>query len=193
MENNILSITKNKLKSPLRHENIAIQDEIDSNAGCFSCNNCALCKNYLIETKTVSSSKTNQNFHIKSHITCLTNNVVYMITDKVCQDVFYIGYTCDNMRMRWANHKSHLKKGVKSCEIAIQFAKLANTVHKIDRSCHKLFTSQLSEHISIVLIESVESIPGCNMKPVLEEREKYWQGALKASKLFGGINKRVNR
>ena len=83
--------------------------------------------------------------------------------------------------------------GYKTCEIASHFKRLESTVHKLDKSSQKTFTSDLSEHLSVLLIETVEPIPGKPMKRVLEERETFWQGALKASKLFGGINKRMNK
>ena len=116
-----------------------------------------------------------------------------MITDKVCKDVFYVGYTEDNMKVRWRNHKSHIKMGKKTCEIASHFTRLSSSVHKLNRESQAAYTSQLSEQLNIVLIESVESIPGIDMKKHLLSRETYWQGALKASRLFGGINKRSNR
>ena len=94
------------------------------------------------------------------------------------------------MKVRWRNHKSHIKQGKKTCEIASHFTRLGNTTHKLDKSTQALFTSQLSSHLSIVLIECVEEVPGKTRKEQLEIREKFWQGALKAAKLFGGINKR---
>ncbi len=80
-----------------------------------------MCKNYLKVAKVVSSPNTNQTFMIKSRITCQTTNVIYVIYDKICHGVLYVGYTEDDMRVRWRNHKSHIKKGVKSCEIATHF------------------------------------------------------------------------
>ena len=192
MENNILSmITKNKFKSKSLGNGHQIDDP---NWGCFKCSKlCTLCKNFMVESKSVTSSNTNQVFKIKSHITCDSENIIYMITDKVCKDVFYVGYTEDNMKVRWRNHKSHIKMGKKTCEIASHFTKLASTVHKLNKESQVEYTSQLSEQLELVLIESVERIPGLDMKKHLLSRETYWQGALKASKLFGGINKRSNR
>ena len=113
-----------------------------------------------------------------------------MITDKICTDVFYVGYTQDNMKTRWANHKSHIKACKKTCELASHFIKLANTTHKLDKSNQKVFTSQLSRHLEIRLIESVAPIQGVDMKEHMESREKFWQGTLKAARLYGGLNKR---
>ena len=89
-------ITKNRLKasSPSHGgESISAMVE-DVNSGCFGCDQgCTLCKNFLVESKTFTSSKTNQTFKIKSRITCDTKNVIYLITDKICENVFYVGYT----------------------------------------------------------------------------------------------------
>ena len=79
---------------------------------------------------------------------------------------------------------------VKSCEIATHFHQLGDSLHKIDKTSQNVFTSQLSEHLEVLLIECVEPKLGTPMKKLLEDRETYWKGALKAFSLFGGINKR---
>ena len=198
MEQNILStITKNKFKTVTVPEAAAGEASIqvdDSDWGCFGCDNkCTLCINFLVEGKTFTSPKTTQTFQIKSHINCNTENIIYMITDKKCPEIFYLGYTEDNMKVRWRNHKSHIKVGKKTCEIATHFIAMASSVHKLDKSNQSVFTSQLKEHLSVQLIECVESIPGKDTKTVLKEREIFWQGALKSTTFYGGINKRSNR
>lgn len=197
MENNIKSmITKNRyvIKPDMSNtNNEQIGSSLPDDVGSVSCKKCVLCTNFLVESKIITSPNTNQTYSIKSHITCKTKNIIYMITDKICSNVIYIGYTGDDMCTRWRNHKSHIKMGYKTCEIASHFKRLESTVHKLDKSSQKTFTSDLSEHLSVLLIETVEPIPGKPMKRVLEERETFWQGALKASKLFGGINKRMNK
>ena len=197
-EQNILSmITKNRFKCRSQSSraqqvsDVGEQSNIVTDAGCYGCvKKCTLCKDFLIECRQFTSSKTNQTFNIKSKITCDTKNVIYMITDKICTDVFYVGYTQDNMKTRWANHKSHIKACKKTCELASHFIKLANTTHKLDKSNQKVFTSQLSRHLEIRLIESVAPIQGVDMKEHMESREKFWQGTLKAARLYGGLNKR---
>lgn len=201
-EQNILSmITKNrfKCKSQNNSEQTSVLGpgsgsssvNVTPDAGCFGCvKKCTLCKDFLVECRQFTSSKTNQTFTIKSKITCDTKNVIYMITDKICEDVFYVGYTQDNMKTRWANHKSHIKACKKTCELASHFVKLANSRHKLDKSNQKAFTSQLSNHLEIRLIESVAPMVGIDMKEHIESREKFWQGTLKAAKLYGGLNKR---
>ena len=97
------------------------------------------------------------------------------------------------MAVRWRNHKSHIKKGIKSCELASHFAQLSDSTHQIDKSNQAAFTSQLSEHIAVVLIESVKPKSSSDIETTLKEREDFWQGALKSTPLFGGINKRSNK
>ena len=97
------------------------------------------------------------------------------------------------MKDRWPNHKSHIKVGKKTCEIATHFKSLSNNVHKLDKSNHLAYTSDLRDHLSVQIIEYVAPIPGQDHKSLLQERENFWQGALKATTLYGGINKRSNR
>ena len=60
------------------------------------------------------------------------------------------------------------------------FISNCDTIHKIDRSNYKNFTSQLSDHLSVLIIESVEHRPGIDIEPIMKEREDYWQGVLKS-------------
>lgn len=194
MESNIKSlICKNKYTKKLSDDPIVASNSMDNDFGCFSCKDCNLCKNFLVEAKYFSSPKTNQKFAIKSHISCDSENVIYVIYDKICTGIFYVGYTCDNMRTRWANHKSHIKKSKLSCEISTHFAHHSTNLHKLDKSNFSNFTSSLSSQLNLIVIESVAPIQGKTMKEACQERENYWQGILKATKLFGGINKRRNK
>ena len=79
---------------------------------------------------------------------------------------------------------------MKSCEIASHFIQLENTLHRLVKDPQSVYTSQLSKHLEVLLIECVEPVPGVPMKKVMEGRETFWKGALKAFTLFGGINKR---
>ena len=97
------------------------------------------------------------------------------------------------MAVRWRNHKSHIKKSIKSCELASHFVSLSSTTHKLDKSSQATFTSELKEHLAIILIESVMPQTGLDVETTLKEREDFWQGALKSTPLFGGINKRSNK
>ena len=61
----------------------------------------------LVHTLTFNSPKTSQTYKIKAHINCNTKNIIYLILDLKCPDIFYVGYTTDCMAVRWRNHKSH--------------------------------------------------------------------------------------
>ena len=193
MEKNILSLTtRNKFQSP---EGPSLADAVEApEMGCFGCPaKCTLCKNFLVECKEFSSSKINQTYKIKSYIDCNTRNVIYMITDKICKDVFYIGYSERSMAERWRNHKSDIKLGRKSCEIATHFKDLKKSSHRLCTENLTTFTSQLSEQLEVTILESVEVIPGRDTKAFLHERENFWQATLKSTNFYGGINKRSNK
>ena len=113
--------------------------------------------------------------------------------DLICNVIFYVGYSEDSMTFRWPNHKSHIKKGHKLCELSTHFSNESNNMHKLDTSSQKVFTSQLRKQLSIIIIESVAPIDGKDMKFLLQERENFWQGALKSTQFYGGINKRTNK
>ena len=189
-------ITKNKFKEAGRgsdiDHNVQVEDD-NPEWGCFGCEkSCDLCKNFLMESKTFSTPNTTQTFKIKSRIDCNSKNVIYLIFDKKCPQVFYIGYTEDTMKVRWRNHKSHIKKCIKSCEIATHFTANMNSVHKLDKSSQPVYTSQLKEHISVLMIECVEPVEGVIMTDTMRKRENFWQAELKSAMMFGGINKRSN-
>ena len=117
---------------------------------------------------------------------------LYLIFDKKCNEIYYIGYTEDNMKVRWINHKSHIKNGKKSCEISSHFTATTNSVHKLDKSTQAIYTSQLKEHLSVLIIECVKPVQGVAMKETMHQRENFWQAELKSAKMYGGINKRTN-
>ena len=66
-------------------------------------------------------------------------------------------------------------------------------MHKLDTVSQEVFTSQLKEHLYIILIECVKAKPGIDIETTLKEREDFWQATLKSTPLYGGINKRTNR
>ena len=77
--------------------------------------------------------------------------------------------------------------------MSTHFTSLANGLHKLDTTSQAIFTSQLKEHLSIILIESVEPKPGIDIETSLKERENFWQATLKSTPPYGGINKKTNR
>ena len=80
-----------------------------NNNGNKNCQNCNLCKNFLsADTKVIKSCYDGKNYFINKNITCTDEHVIYVIDDSVCirQNV---GSTDNIMRLRFSNHKSHIK------------------------------------------------------------------------------------
>ena len=79
--------------------------------------------------------------------------------------------------------------------IGYSFISNCDTIHKTATgiSNYKNFTSQLSDHLSVLIIESVEHRPGIDIVPIMKAREDYWQGVLKSTTFYGGINKHSNK
>ena len=160
--------------------------------GCKKCNKCKLCKLYLSESEVAWSHHTGEKFKIQTLLTCDTQNVIYALHDKICK-LTYIGYTEDNMKIRWSNHKSHIKQWHKTCKVATHFINESKAQHELNRQSLKIFDAQLVDHIEVVLIEQVNvpsNVTGKAKTRLLEIRESHWQHKLKAVSLFGGLNER---
>lgn len=166
--------------------------EVTSNMGCFKCSRrfCNLCKNYLVESKDISSPHTSNTYKIKEHITCQDEYVIYMILDTVCQRA-YVGRTENTLLNRWANHKSHIKKGFQSCEVAVHY-------NSVDSNSHQWKPESidvtLPREISITLIDKVSSEVWDNPDTLFEKlikKERYWQSQLNTISV--GLNTRNER
>ena len=70
---------------------------------------CYVCKHYLVEASETDSYHTNTIHTIVGKSTCGTKGVVYMVQDNICK-INYIGCTSDSVKVRFSNHKSHIKK-----------------------------------------------------------------------------------
>ena len=56
------------------------------------------------------------------------------------------------MSICWRNHKSHIKKGVKSCEIASHFSNF----HNLDKTASiSEFDSELKKQLRVTIIDQV--------------------------------------
>ena len=170
--------------------------EIDPNHGCNRCKNkCDLCKNYLKETKYVYSFHTNSVFKINHNLNCDSMNVIYIINDLKCK-ISSIGCTADSMKVRFRNHKSHIKYGYRNCEVSVHFVD-NRVMHALDISSCKSYTASLKDHIEVIMIEQVDvSKVAQDSKSRLKEckrREWYWQNQLKTLRQYGGMNIREER
>ena len=139
--------------------------------GFFRCKKmCDLCR-HSGNRKTFSSRFDKRKWHINGHITCKDMKVIYIIECKKHKDFLYVGQS-ENIKKRWANHKSHanLKKS-KLCTVAKHF-------EDVDHD------GISSEHMIITPIEIVKN------KDDLLDREFFWQANL--GTIFGGANQRID-
>ena len=194
MESNIKDLlTSSRYKEPTSDTTHQINDE-QPGSGCIGCGKCTLCINYLVETNLATSFNTTKSFPIKGTVTCQSNYVIYQIRDIVCE-IDYVGYS-SNIKSRWANHKSHIKKNIKSCELSTHINLKAPGKHQLDRDCQKNYDRDLKTQLRIILLEEVNIRPDLDDKKIIEimeAREYIWQCQLKATSKLGGICKRVTK
>ena len=177
------------------------QEESDTTeviqGGCDFCNSkrCDICKNFIKQTDRVYSFHTNSVFNIKQKVNCESQNVVYIINDLLCK-VSSVGCTSDSIKVRFRNHKSHIKHERRTCEVSSHFVD-NRTIHVLDRSSTKAYTDTLSKQLEIIIVEQVDvSKVDSDPKSRLDEckkREWFWQNQLKTLRQFGGLNVREER
>ena len=85
--------------------------------GFFKCTRCDLCKHVPANTKSFKSPWDGRKWKLKKHITCQSENVVYLIVCTLHDNCWYIGST-DNVRRRWTRHKYDWKHGNRTCMLA---------------------------------------------------------------------------
>ena len=168
----------------------------DSPGGCQPCaKKCVLCKNYLVETKFAYSYHTNTKFRINNVVDCNSENIIYVINDTTCH-VSSVGCTADSMKVRFRNHKSHIKHSKRLCEVSKHFSD-NQQMHTLDKSSTASYDKSLKEHVEVIIVEHVDvSDVGSDSKSRLrkcKEREWYWQNNLKTLRQYGGLNVREER
>ena len=175
------------------NENLPRNVNISNLGGCFKCDKkCKTCSMFLYEGQYAWSHNTNDKFRINKKMNCESKNIIYIINDNTCK-TSYTGYTTNTLKNRFANHKSHIKKNVKSCEIAIHIIDSANTCHKLNRSNLNNFDNELKYQLSIMAIEEVEIPTNYTHEQkieLMEAREDYWAANFKTKRILGGLNKR---
>ena len=63
-----------------------------------------------------------------------------------------IEYTADNMKTRFANHKSHIKFNKRLCEVSKHIADNL-ILHELDKSSQMKYDTSLSEQIEVILLK----------------------------------------
>ena len=100
----------------------------------------------------------------------------------------YVGYCTTNLPKRMSNHKSHLKKGIRSCKLVNHFLDID---HSLDFSSTDSFNSTLSAHLSVIIVDALEFDHGMNrldIEKAMETREGFYQTQLKTLVRYGGMN-----
>ena len=164
-----------------------------SSFGCFKCdNNCKLCKDFLFCPPKIKSLNCDQEFQFKHRLDCKSPNVIYLIDDLICKRSS-VGSTILGMSKRWSNHKSHIRKEVKSCEIANHFSNL----HNLDKTANiTKFDDELKKQVRVTIIDQVvfDDNDSDNVRlRKMKEREAFWQYQLKTLEIYGGLNKNDSR
>ena len=78
--------------------------------GSYKCDKeCILCREHFVEQTTFSSDRTGETFTIRHHMTCLTENVIYLLFCSKCKCKQYVGESKNTMRIRFAGHRSDIK------------------------------------------------------------------------------------
>ena len=126
----------------------------EATKGCIKCTRkrCDLCQNFLLNTDTFSSVVNGRIYHIQSMLTCTNNNVIYLANCSKC-NLQYVGSTCNEFKIRFRNHKSDVKRGKESCELAVHFN---SSPHSLDQ-------------IHFIMIEQIHK--NSNIEEVLTNRE----------------------
>ena len=147
---------------------------------------------FLDSPNCIWSFHTKEIFNFQHRLTCTDSNVIYKIDDIICKKSS-IGSTTTDFKTRWQNHKSHIKKGVRSCEIASHFTEFN---HLDCNTCLNLFDSNLRDILRVTIIDKVDVVDSDSPKIKIQKckkREAYWQNQLKTFSSQGGFNKRDAR
>ena len=86
--------------------------------GCFACCKCYVCK--MVYLTPCYSFTSYQVFSIGKRITCQSTGLIYLAECITCVSSC-VGYSISNLPKRFSNHKSHIKRNVKSCRLAKHF------------------------------------------------------------------------
>ena len=168
---------------------------IDSKNGCFKCeSNCKLCRDFLDCPDKIKSFHTDQEFNFKYGLNCKSKNVIYKLDDILCKRTS-IGSSIIGMSSRWKNHKSHIRKGVKSCDITCHF--VSDNCHILSKDSHiNVFDEELKKQLRVTIIDQLhfKNADSNEFKlKKLKEKEAFWQNQLKSLSCYGGFNKRDAR
>ena len=122
------------------------------NARCHACGKCYVCKqSFLSPCSKFSCHHSKQVFPINKYITCQSNNLIYLMECRTYKQS-YVGYTTSNLPKRFSNHKSHIKKGIRSCKLENHFLDID---HDLDFSTTASYNSSLRTHLSVIKVDAI--------------------------------------
>ena len=137
---------------------------------------------------------TKEVYNINQTINCTDKHVIYVISDLVCKKQS-VGSTDDTMRIRFANHKSHIKKKADTCRVAIHYNE-ATDKHKFRIDSQADYDATLALELKVTLIDKVMPEPWDTSESITRKliaKEAYWQHQLKTFETDGGLNVRNER
>ena len=141
--------------------------------GCFACGKCYVCKmGNLTPCDSFTSYHTTQVFSIGKRITCQSTGLIYLAECITCKSSCE-GYSKSNLLKRFSNHKSHIKRNVKSCRLANHFLE---KYHDLVRDKNqKEFDLSLVKRVRIRVIDIFDFDQNLSTKEkegICEERER---------------------
>ena len=128
---------------------------------------CKICSEATFTTIISPPNLPGRGFTIPAPINCQAVNLVYAI---FCPcGLLYVGRT-SLPKPRWSNHKSHIRKGHRTCNLATHYARVHR--HLVDKLT---LSSDIKEQFIFTLLESV----GPNgSEAALEQLEETWRTKL---------------
>ena len=123
-----------------------------------SCNNCDICKNYMIFDNTFIYTVTGKSYFIRGQLNCESINVIYPISCSKCLEQYVC--SADKFKTRFRIHKSDIKTKKERCRSARYF----NSKTYQDTNPF--------QYLKVQLIEQVQSNNLEHIEDVLWDREK---------------------
>ena len=122
------------------------------------CNNCAICKNYMIFDNTFICTVTGKSYWIRDRLNCESINVIYLITFSKCLEQ-YVGSTV-KFKTRFRIHKSDIETKKERCGSARHF----------NSKCYH--DTNLFQYLKVQLVEQIHYNNLENIRDILWNRKK---------------------
>ena len=117
-----------------------------------SCNNCDICKSYMIFDNTFICTVTSKSYFIRCQLSCESINVIYLITCSKCLEQ-YVG-SAVKFKTRFRIHKSDIKTKKERCGSARYF----NSKCYHDTKPFQYLKVQLIEQVQSNNLEHIEDV-----------------------------------